>query len=136
MSTRPSFLGRVLFVTRCLCGTTIYEDYSQKYAKYNIKCTGCKYPISLRCRKCLLKRVCPNKHFICERCYVCHLCTKCSECKQPLGLAVSTIKICCQCKKIIPDRCNNCMIKRICKCGEEFCAECIGCELPYSSSLV
>jgi hypothetical protein len=118
---------------RCRCGCMMDWTYLKRYLEMadRIRCKYCNNYITVRCTDCLKKCACSNKHLYCERCGICYLCTKCPDCiKGSLILADPGMKICCKCKKIISYRCNNCMIKHICLCGEQYCSECIeGCTI-------
>lgn len=112
---------------RCRCGVIMDWDYLKRYLDISdrIQCKYCFMYITVRCKDCLEKCACPNRHLFCDRCGTCYLCTKCTECLVgSLMFADPNMKVCCKCKKIIAYRCNNCMIKRICPCGEQFCLSC------------
>lgn len=112
---------------RCKCGCTLEWAYIKRYLDIaeRIKCTHCHLYITVRCKDCLSKSACPKKHLFCDACGMCYICTKCYYCNyNTLALTDPATKFCCKCKKMLPPRCNDCMIKRICSCGDQFCIQC------------
>jgi len=136
------------FIKECRCGEPMSLEYLKKFHHVykKLKCSSCTALISLRCPNCIKKQTCVKQvlgvfsypknqqvlkggktHLFCDKCQFCYICTPCSECGNNLGMINRSEKICCSCRKLIPKRCNNCMIKNICKCNQEHCSNCKAC---------
>jgi hypothetical protein len=136
------------FTKACRCGEPLSLEYLKKFHHVHkkLKCSNCTTLISLRCAKCIKKQTCVKQafgvfsntknggktHLFCDKCQFCYICTPCFECDNNLGMVNTMKKICCSCRKPIPNRCNNCMIKNICKCSQEHCSNCKGCGLTMN----
>lgn len=137
----PISVLKTTFTKACRCGESMSLEYLKKFHHVHkkLKCSTCTTLISLRCPKCIKKQTCVKSvknggktHLFCDKCQICYICTPCSECGNNLGMINKLEKICCSCHKLIPKRCNNCMIKNICKCSQEHCSNCKGCGLTMN----